>query len=265
MTEEKLTTKETAEYTRCNKIIKKNKQAFKACGEALATVLTQKLYRIEYDNFESYCKEKHGFKRAQAYRLMEAAEIADLSPAGRQIETEKQARALKDIPPEKHAEVIEAAQKNGKLSAPAITNAAEKIVTVDVIERDHEGHEIPTPAMATWDRRHELDDYIFHISKLRSWAETVQKGSDRFFAEVGFSAQEVYKDSSNLYRMLKGLVPWSICSACQGQAPKTCKGCNGRGMISKHSWDHGVDPTTKKMMKKKAEHDSPAALSTASR
>jgi hypothetical protein len=259
MSENTLTKKDAAQYARCNKIIKKNKQAFKACGLALSTVLTQKLYRFEYDTFELYCLKKHGFKKSQAYRLMEAAQTVETSPAGDKIETERQARALKDIPAEKHEEVIATAKANGKVTAPALEEAAKKVVPIEVIDVDKVGHAIPTPAMPTWARKDEVNEYLQILSKIRVWAEKMQKTGDKFYAEVNF--QELYTDCNNAYANLKDAVPYSVCAACQGQAPKTCKLCNGRGMISKFSWDHHVPKQQKDMMQKKAEHDAPQKLS----
>lgn len=259
---EELTTQESKEYARCNKIIKKNKSAFVKCGLALSTVFTQKLWRQNYKTFEEYCLKEHGFKKSQAYRMVDAVKTIEFSPIGENIENEGQAREFKDIPPGQHAEVIDmAVGKNGKLTAAAIKKAAEKVAKANVIETDKEGHSIPTPAKETWDRRDEVDEYLVWLSRIKSWAEKLQKTSDKFYAVQEFSAQEVYTDCGNLYRMIKNLVPYSICAVCQGQAPKQCALCHGKGMISKHTWDHSVDPVTKKMMKKKAEDDAPTRLS----
>lgn len=254
---EELTTLEAKEYAKCNKIIKKNKRGFLVCGEALAIVFTQKLWRQEYDSFEAYCLKKHGFKHSQAHRLMESVETVKASPIGGRIQTGQQARALKDIPPEMHITVFKEATKDGnEPSGAAITKAAEKIAKAKVMDRDKEDHFIPSPAQDTWNRRDEVDEYLVWLSRIKSWAEKLQKTSDRFYAVKEFSAQEVYTDCGNLYRMIKNLVPYSICPTCQGQAPKNCALCHGKGMVSKHTWDHGIDSLTKKMMKQKAEDDS---------
>lgn len=51
-----------------------------------------------WDTFEGYCEERWGWKRAHAYRLMDAAEVIKaLSPTGDTIPfpaTERQAREL---------------------------------------------------------------------------------------------------------------------------------------------------------------------------
>jgi hypothetical protein len=41
---------------------------------------------------------------------------------------------------------------------------------------------IPTPAKATWARRDEVDEYLVWLSRIKSWAEKLQKSSDKFYA-----------------------------------------------------------------------------------
>jgi hypothetical protein len=49
------------------------------------------------------------------------------------IQTERQARALADVPKDKRPEVLKEAEKSGKLTARSITEAAEKIKAPEVI------------------------------------------------------------------------------------------------------------------------------------
>ena len=244
-------------------IIERTRKPFIEFGKALLEIRDSKLYRPQYSTFEQYCQGRWRFGRRHVNQVIRSSQavlqLQDTQNLGTmvpKIQTERQARALADVPKDQRPEVLKEAEKSGKLTARSITEAAEKIVKAEVIERDHEGHQIPLPAQDTWNRRHEVDEFLQHLSKIKSWAEKLQKSSDRFYAVKSFSAQEVYTDCGNIYRMIKDLIPWSICPTCQGQAPKTCALCHGRGMISKHTWDSGIDSVTKKMMKKKAEDDS---------
>jgi hypothetical protein len=69
---------------------------FLNAGKALVQIHDRHLYReAGYTNFETYCTERWGFRRAHAYRLMDAAKIAiALSPNGDIPWNEAQARAL---------------------------------------------------------------------------------------------------------------------------------------------------------------------------
>src|SRR6266446_4507724 len=91
-----LTPEEATNLGNHERTIKNTRGAFVTCGKALEAIRDGKLYRAEYPTFEKYCEGKWGWKRAHAYRLIEAAEIVDslkMSPIGDKIETESQARA----------------------------------------------------------------------------------------------------------------------------------------------------------------------------
>jgi len=78
-------------------------------GNALAEIRDGELYKTTHPTFEDYCFEKWGFKRSQAYRLIDAAKIkAELSPMG-DIPNERVARALARALPEKRESVFKAA------------------------------------------------------------------------------------------------------------------------------------------------------------
>jgi len=58
------------------KTIARGKKTFVEVGLALAEIRDLRLYRREYSGFEEYCREKWGWSRQHAYRLIEAAPIA---------------------------------------------------------------------------------------------------------------------------------------------------------------------------------------------
>ena len=67
------------------------------------------------------CKENSGSSGLQAYRLIDAVEVkaslGNTPQIGDKITNEGQARQLVDVPPEKRAEVVEEAAKDGKVTA----------------------------------------------------------------------------------------------------------------------------------------------------
>ncbi|MEX2673389.1 MAG: hypothetical protein WD294_14915 [Phycisphaeraceae bacterium] len=77
----------------------------KRCA-SLAAIRDQKLYRAGYKTFEAYCEKRWGFKRAQAYRLIESAEVFENVSPGRQNgpEFEKHARPLASLPKDQQAD-----------------------------------------------------------------------------------------------------------------------------------------------------------------
>jgi hypothetical protein len=133
-----------AEYAELEKLettISKGLDTFVEVGNALAEIRDRRLYRQYHPSFAAYCEEQWEMGKSQAYRLIEAAEVVnDLadevspigdtdSPAGEVPlpATESQARALKDVAPEKRAETMREAAKDGPPTAPKIRTAGAAI------------------------------------------------------------------------------------------------------------------------------------------
>lgn len=114
--------------------IERGLQTFVEVGTALLEIRDRRLYREQgYDRFEDYCRERLGFKRAHAYRLMESAEVVNaMSPMGDIPETERQARELAPLrhDPEAMRQAWERANEatGGKPTATAVQDAVHSIV-----------------------------------------------------------------------------------------------------------------------------------------
>ena len=69
---------------------------FLEVGLALIEIRDARLYREHHGTFEAYCRERWGFRRAHAYRLIQSARVAQtLSPMGDNAPgSERQAREL---------------------------------------------------------------------------------------------------------------------------------------------------------------------------
>ena len=57
-------------------------------------------WKADRDTFEDYCREKWGWTRSYACRMIEAAEVMNVSPMGDNITSERQARELAKAAPE---------------------------------------------------------------------------------------------------------------------------------------------------------------------
>jgi hypothetical protein len=102
---EAITIQESARLVELEKKIKRGLDTFVEVGEALLEIRDSRLYRIEHATFEDYCREKWGFTRMQASRLINAAEATTnvtnwLQPESPKPTTESQARPLTKLPPE---------------------------------------------------------------------------------------------------------------------------------------------------------------------
>lgn len=137
-------------------------------GVALAEIRDSRLYRADYSTFEDYCREKWGWERRHAYRLITAAAVTAMSPIGLRPQTESQARELAKVEPEKRVEVLELAIAAGPVTARSIREARESFDLPPIgtpagdylaaverqIERDNEIHNRHDKAAAEFNDRH---------------------------------------------------------------------------------------------------------------
>jgi N6-adenosine-specific RNA methylase IME4 len=116
----------------CESVIERGLNTFVDVGNVLLEIRDSKLYRESYGTFEDYCRERWGWERRHAYRLMDAAKVFDNVSQGTQIipTSERQARPLTALEPEEQIEawqrVIEKAPE-GRITAAIVLEAAKEI------------------------------------------------------------------------------------------------------------------------------------------
>ena len=120
-------------------VIERGLGSFVEVGEALMTIRDDRLYRQQHDTFEAYCRERWGFGRTYAHRVIEAAEVTSMLPMGNKPTTERQARALKPVKDEPDA-MADAMQRaadatDGKPTAEAIAEAVTEIIAEKQTEK----------------------------------------------------------------------------------------------------------------------------------
>ena len=59
----------------CEETIARGVRGYVEAGEALRTIRDARLYRETHGTFEDYCRERWGWERAHAYRLIESAGV----------------------------------------------------------------------------------------------------------------------------------------------------------------------------------------------
>lgn len=120
---------ESAQLTRFEERIGAGLASFIEVGEALGAIRDRRLYRATHGTFEDYCREKWGMSDRRARQLMTAAEIGTMVPV---VTTERQARELARVEPDRRQEVVEKASvaTGGKITAAAIREAASEGVTI---------------------------------------------------------------------------------------------------------------------------------------
>lgn len=125
-------------------VIERGMATFVEVGAALMEVRDGRLYRPEnggrWGAFEDYCRERWGFSRIHAHRLMTAADaVAGLLPMGNgpAPASERQARELAAIPAGRRAEVWqEAVERHGPQPTAAAIRAIARPEALPVEDLD---------------------------------------------------------------------------------------------------------------------------------
>lgn len=103
---------ETSELAQCETVIERGMSTFREVGNALARIRQGRLYRDQYDSFETYSRAKWNMSGTHAHRLIDSASVVENlkdSPIGELPKSESVARELSKVPKEKQREVWEKA------------------------------------------------------------------------------------------------------------------------------------------------------------
>lgn len=88
-----MSTIEPTRLARLEAVIEKGMRTFVEVGEALQEIRDSRLYRETHGTFEDYCRERWGFSRIHAFRLVQASQVSRALPTGN-IPNERVAREL---------------------------------------------------------------------------------------------------------------------------------------------------------------------------
>jgi hypothetical protein len=252
--EQVMRVREEARLEELEKIIAKGKKTFVEVGLALAEIRDLRLYKSEYSNFADYCREKWGWTKQHAYRLIEAA------PVGKSniyVTNLCQASALAKVDPNQREGVVQRIEESGEpITAAAIKrhlppppevppgrmpgSTAGKMPAAtpppppaEVV--DGTGWAVPTHLIPLWRRGEEVQELLSALSKIRGKLRHAQDKEDALFRELNHSAAQSYADQ--LFASLKQAKPFAVCPTCQGQVPDKCMFCKGRGFVSEYLWN----------------------------
>lgn len=177
-----------------------------------------------------------------AKTITEAAKELNVSP--RLVATAKQ--VLSEAP-KKDIAAIEQGKKT--VSGVAREIKAAKVKSEKPAQQlDKTGYAIPDGILDDWNRAAETSKRMLsEVSSLRSELNA-SLGKDVIFAEV---TNSTIADFNNAYTSLKCVVPYAVCTSCQGHARKKCSLCRGRGFVSEFAWRSYVPAEMKAMREKK--------------
>ena len=131
VTDSQVLTTQEVRLNKLEEVIQKGKWAFVAVGVALYEVKALKLYEFKHANWNDYCKNRWGFKKAYADQLIQSADAVGKLPkdAATMVCNQRQGRAIAGVPESDRVQVLEAASKQAEsegrdMTARDITNAA---------------------------------------------------------------------------------------------------------------------------------------------
>jgi hypothetical protein len=111
----KLTRSETELLISCEDRIALGEKTFVDVGLALSEIREKRLYRETHNTFEDYCRQRWGWARQRANQLISAASVVEnLTTVVVKPDSERQARPLAALPPEKQSAVWEKATAKAK-------------------------------------------------------------------------------------------------------------------------------------------------------
>lgn len=135
-------------------IIERGRIAFQAVGNALMTIRDQRLYRLDYDDFDSYCQQRWGFTRQRAHQLIEGATVAGNLSTGVDTplpQNEAQTRELTTLNPDEQRivwQVVADTAPDGAITAQhvrSVVNVLKDIQATGAIDSGT-GQDIPVHA-----------------------------------------------------------------------------------------------------------------------
>lgn len=233
----------SVQLVRAENIIEQGVIAYRAAGGALREIRDNGLYKDNYPTFEQYCKERWGWERSYAYRLIDAAQVVDnLSTTGSIPSNEGQARELVklDSPDLQRAaygvaETIAEQNKAGKVTAKDVKKAVDLVhevikeypgiepeeIAAKAIEKGAVKEVVPAPPSETDMLRDQLaemakqqEEMLAELQTLSAVVESDDKLAEalkqvRQYKEAARIAQErlngIMNEKNELVRMVKSL------------------------------------------------------------
>lgn len=140
--------------------------------------------------------------------------------------TVKQAKQVLREAPKKDVEAVE----RGEKSVATVVKEIKKAKESKAVHLDKTGYPVPETILQEWNRAAAFDSTLREISKIKSIIEAATEDKDPIFGEVG---NAVIAHLKNAYSDLTCVIPYAVCTTCQGRIPDKCGLCLGRGFISK--------------------------------
>ena len=185
-------------------------QGVEVVGLALAEIRDLRLYREDYATFGDYCRERWGWSRIHAHRMIKASEVGGLlqalpignkrkktcKPSAFTPTKESHLRELGKTPEGERAEAWEEASKNGKPTAAAVRGVVEERKLPGPAEAKRQAKEQGTAVLASdgcWHQSGNIDHGDgMACQTINSWHRDMERlPSPEEFRPPGYSLDKV--------------------------------------------------------------------------
>ena len=222
---------ELSDLSRNETIINKGMKSFVDVGQALQDIRHRRLWRGEYNSFESYLKDKWGFGSPYATRLINGSEIAQRLP---DIQNEAQAREIAKVPFIDQEKVLNRAKDYAVQDERPMWAKDIRVASCE-----------PSSVTARPDTEEDLTN-MENISTLWGDIEEMLKDLKEMFRRLSITPEGCWikphidtiesrlKDCS---RIADGSKPHAPCPECSGGLKVECNACRNRGWLPKDRHD----------------------------
>lgn len=178
-------------------------------------------------------------QNAELRTVAQAAKDVDVSPR-----TVGQAKQVLHEAPKETVEKVERGEKSVATAVKEIKASKEEKQK----HLDKTGYPIPDALLADWKRAEAFGSNLRDISRIKGELSKGLEDKDPIFIrELNSSAVSMLQ---NLYAELKGVIPYAVCTSCQGKQKTKCSLCKGSGFISQFAYNQFVPAETKELRKK---------------
>lgn len=142
-----LTLTEGAKLAELEEVVERGFRTFIDVGNALGEIQAERLYRETHTTFDDYCRERWGFSRQYAYRVIDEASVNQLVDTTNRAQAQALAPLARQAAPEVVREVY--AEAVAEAGAPEKVTAAqlrEKVAEVLPSKRQREPGQLETAA-----------------------------------------------------------------------------------------------------------------------
>lgn len=112
---------------------------------------------------------------------------------------------------------------------------------------DETGYPIPPKLHEFWNRRHEIQELMTAVSRVKTRIEKGRAEDDVLFRPIN---QAAIDQLERTYSFLADAKPHAVCLTCQGLANDACRVCKGTGLVSKFGYETRADKDARAIREK---------------